>query len=513
VTHPSAIQRAPATRARHKQAEPKDPETYAELMQGINHLAVAASKANASGVGGVAFGDHLARQHRDLLINLRSALVMAYTPAPGQHRAALGLWNTIQPDLTAAVRRAPEFVDGDVSAIRQDLTWMSEQVIRPAAYQEARAEARANSGLKAPDLAFQKQRLEQAEEELEQAKAMAEEAGKLTSAGVAAIVLHDADMGKEIFELVTLKGTIEEKLAHAKELGIVGRTATAVELVSKVAGLTNTITKTTIEFLKTRAEHLAEEALEKGLQQLGKHWTELAEGYEKKIQSLKTFGKVLGMIGVFADALRAFKAAWNGDWEEALKNAANAGMGVLGALGAEGSAPLLGAITITVKAELEAIHLAAEFIRWCKDETVREAAEKFIDACSVVAKNVAFDFVADVELMLSADSADIRDMAAKQLTGHAARMKQSLEYLGAQMALSEKKWPGLVPSLGAAAAHALSNPIDAPNEPLTMAEQIRDVFAGANAMAEYVKKNYPTDTEKKVREQKEKKKTGADGED
>ncbi|MCA1648114.1 MAG: hypothetical protein LC797_22535 [Chloroflexi bacterium] len=126
-------------------------------------------------------------------------------------------------------------------------------------------------------------------------------------------------------------------------------------------------------------------------------------------------------------------------------------MGVIGTLGAAGSAPLPGAITITVKAELEAIHLAAEFIRWCKDETVREAAERFINACSVVAKNVAFDFVADVELLLDADSADIRDMAGKQLTAHAARMTQSLAYLGSRMDESQKKWPGLGPSLGTAA--------------------------------------------------------------
>jgi hypothetical protein len=41
-----------------------------------------------------------------------------------------------------------------------------------------------------------------------------------------------------------------------------------------------------------------------------------------------------------------------------------------------------------------------------------------------------------------------------------------------------------------------------------MAEQIRDVFSGANLMAEYVKKHYPTDTEKQMREQKEKKSGG-----
>jgi hypothetical protein len=38
-----------------------------------------------------------------------------------------------------------------------------------------------------------------------------------------------------------------------------------------------------------------------------------------------------------------------------------------------------------------------------------------------------------------------------------------------------------------------------------MAEQIRDAFGGANRMAEYVKAHFPTDTEKQMKEQKEKK--------
>jgi hypothetical protein len=61
--------------------------------------------------------------------------------------AALGLWNTIEPDLLHAIRRAPEFVEGDMGDIQKDVNWMGDQLIRPAAYQEAKVAVRAHNDL------------------------------------------------------------------------------------------------------------------------------------------------------------------------------------------------------------------------------------------------------------------------------------------------------------------------------------------------------------------------------
>jgi len=495
------VNRAPTapTSSASKRPRRATPDSYAELLQGINHIAVVATHAQGAGVGDVPLGSHLSATHYDLLLKLRSAVVMAYSPKLGEHQAALNLWTFIQPDLATAVKHAPEFVEGDVGSIQHDLSWLDEQLIRPAAYREAHAESVAHSSLKAPDLAFQQHQLEEAEVELEQAKSFAEDAAKIISMGVSSAIMKETDAGKEIFELITIKGTIQEKLEKAKEKGIVEQTATAIELVGKIAGLKNTIIQTTMELLKTRAKRFAEKALEEGAKQLAKHWEEVAEGYEKNIASLKTLGKVLGMVGVLADAIRAFKAALDGDWDEALKNAASAGMGVLGALGVEGGGPLLAGITITIKAEIEAIHLAAEFTRWCKEETVRVAASSFIDACSLVARNVAYDFIADVDLMLTSGNAAVSQMAAQQMMARVGKMQQGLAYLRARAALSQAKWPGLYATLGSQGLQALTNPFN-PEDPLSLAQQLSAIFEGANAMATYVKEHFPTDSERKAKE-------------
>jgi hypothetical protein len=493
------VERAPVATARR--GKPATPESYADLLQGINHIAVAATHSHGEGVADVPLGTHLSATHQALLVKLRSAVVMAYSSRHGEHQAALNLWTFIQPDLATAVKHAPEFVEGDVGGIQQDLTWIDEQLIRPAAYREAHAEAVVHSSLKTPDLAFQQIQLEQAEVELEQVKGFVEDLAKLGSMGISAAIMKEVDFGKEVFELVTIKGTIQEKLEKAKEKGIVEETATGIELVTKIVGLRNTIMGTALELLKNRAKRLAEKALEEGAKQLAKHWKEVAEDFEARSASLKAFGKVLGVVGVLADAIRAFKAALDGDWDEAVKNAASAGMGVLGALGVEGGGPLLAGITVVMKAEIEAIHLAAEFTRWCKEETVREAASGFVDACNVVATNVAYDFVADMDLMLMSGNAAVSQMAGQQMMARAGKMNQGLAFLRARAELSQKKWPGLMATMGAQAQQALRNPFN-PEDPLSLAQQMSAIFEGANAMAKYVKEQFPTDPERAARSRK-----------
>jgi len=500
----ASLQRAPAVASHQASAQKESTDDYINFLQGIDDLVTAAPKGHGSGLGGVAFGTPLSDQHLGLLEELRTALMLVYEQKKGASHDALDLWESIKGNLWAELRRAPKIVHQGVreldEMIGKDLNWIDKEFIRPAAYWEAHREGLAHSDLQAPDLVSQQTLLDKEEEELEQAKELSEEAGKLVSEGIAAAVLKDTNMGKEIFELVTVKGTIQEKLEKAKEKGIVEQSATAVELVSKIAGLKNTIIKTTFEVLKGRAERLAKEAIEKGTEEVAKHWEALAEDYGEYAEKLKTVGTVIGIIGAAADAIRAFKAAVNGDWEEAASKAASAGMGILSALGPEGSAPLLAALVIGVKVEIAAMHMAAEFIRWCKDETVRDAAKDFIDICVKVSKWPAQDLVADVEAWYNPSNAAIKDLIKKRLLGYVPDMRTGLAAIGAEVQCTEARCLGghsdLVDALGNDAKRVLMAPFAFPEDPLSMATQIHDVFAGANAMARYVRDRYPRDSEK-----------------
>ncbi|HEX5416322.1 MAG TPA: hypothetical protein VFZ25_11695 [Chloroflexota bacterium] len=498
------LQRAPATASHPGAAGTESQDDYIDFMQGIDDLVTAASKGTGSGLGTVAFGNHLSDQHLGQLEELRTALMLVHEPRKDASRDALSLWESVKGQLWAELRRAPKIVHQGVreldAMIGKDLNWIDSQYIRPAAYWEAHREALAHSDLQAPDLAAQQVLLDKEEKELEQAKELSEEAGKLASEGVAAAVLKDAKLGQEIFELVTMKGTIQEKLEIAKAKGIVEQTATAVELVSKIAGLKNTIIKTTFEILEGRAERLGKEAVEKGAEEVAKHWEALAKDYGGYAEKLKTVGTVIGIVGAAADGIRAFKAAVEGHWGEAATKAASAGMGILGALGPADAAPLLAAITIGAKIELAAMHMAAEFIRWCKDETVRDAAKSFVDTCVKVADWPAQDLVADANAWADPANADISDLITKRLQGYVPAMRKGLAAIGAEVQCGEPRCVGghadLVQALGDDAKRVLLSPFAFPEDPLSMAMQIRDVFAGANALARYVRDHYPRDSEK-----------------
>ena len=501
-----ALQRAPATARRHAPAQPETPEDYTDLLYGINHLRNAAfvnqgnHEAQLKALGAVEFGEHLTPRHRSMLVNLRTALILAYSSAPGSHQQGLALWTSIEGDFSFAMRRAPEFVDGDIGAVQQDLNDLSEKVIRPAAYYEAHDDTVAHSGLKSPDLVFQQQELDKAEKNFELAQQLAEEVGKLTSQGVAQMVMGKSGPGKEIFELMNLRGTIEEKLEWAKGKGLLAKTATGADLVSKVLGGANAVVTISIEVGKDYAERQAKQALAREAEHLAKQWEAIAKGWEEKLKTLEKVGKVLGVIGIAADVLRTVRAILRHDWGEAVKEAGSAVVDTLGVFGAEGSGALLGGIVVTIHAEIEAIHMAAAFIRWCRDENVRQAAGSFIEACDKVAKSYAFDFVADVDMLLDPSKANLSDIVGKQLTLHSANMKKGLAYIGNQLnsnaATSLGGQPQLIGALGPAAVHAISNPFDTPDDPLTLAQQIRDLFAGANAMARFVRDNYPTGDKK-----------------
>ncbi|MGH2461192.1 MAG: hypothetical protein ACRDIY_20225 [Chloroflexota bacterium] len=485
--------------SRRKDANREGSEDYKELDEGVYGLWQARVKNYRSAedtkkaMADVQFGGHLTRSNRGTLEKIRKAILLVYSNKPGSAAAALTLWESVQGDLAIDLRRETEF-GGDAAATQKNLNLISEQIIRPAAAREAHQEAVAHSDLQAPDLVFQQKRLDEAERQLETAEQLVEEIGKLTGQGVGAAILHDAPMGKELFEYLTLPGTIEEKLEWAKGKGLLAKTATAADLVSKISGGVKTIVASGLEVGKAFAERQMASALAKDLEKEAENWKGIAERYEGKLKLLGKIGTVLGLIGVAADVLRGIRAALNGDWEGALKETGGAAMDLLGVLGPADAGPLLGAITITIKAEIEAIHLAADFIRYCKAETVRQAAQDFIEACAGFAKNYAYDFVADVDLLLDPSRANISDLVGKQLATHTAAIGKGVTVIASQVSCTEPGClgghPDLVSALGQPALTAL-NGLSIPDDPLSKAQQIRDVFAGANAMANYVQAKYP----------------------
>jgi len=487
----------PTVARRAASAAKENPNDYVDLLNGIGDI-TEASAHHGSGLGNVHFGVRLSPRHRDLLQNLRVALILMYSGQPGNRLRALALFEPLETEFGPALRRAEEvgIPVADIAAVRKQLNYLSEQLIRPAAYHEAHDEALAHSDLKSPDLVFQQERLEKAEKEFEAGQQMAEETTKLTGEAVTQIAIGESGMGKDLVELVRLPGSIKEKLDWAKKNGYLAKTATAAELVSKILGGANTVANVSFTVCERYAHAQHALALVQGATQQAERWEKVATGWGEKLRALDRIGRVLGVIGAIADGLKLIRAIIRGDWEEALNEAGSVMVDVMGVLGAADAGPLLGGITIVIKAEIAALSDAAAFIRWCREETVRDAAEAFIVACDQVAKASAFDFVADAELLFDPSHATLSDIAGKQLMLHASYLKKGLSYIGSQLNSSEKNrlggQPQLVAALGESAVHALSNPLDTPDDPLTLAEQVRDVFAGANAMAQYVRKSYPT---------------------
>jgi hypothetical protein len=149
---------------------------------------------------------------------------------------------------------------------------------------------------------------------------------------------------------------------------------------------------------------------------------------------------------------------------------------------------------IVVKAELEAIKLAAAFIRWCKDEMVRQAALDFVNGCNVIANGAARALVADCYLFINATNQKVRDMALAQANREAAKVSKEIGTLSTHVTSRAKNaiggYPPVVAALGGDAMTAMTVIYDENDGALLVAQQIDIVFKGANAMAKYVGENY-----------------------
>jgi hypothetical protein len=146
-----------------------------------------------------------------------------------------------------------------------------------------------------------------------------------------------------------------------------------------------------------------------------------------------------------------------------------------------------------IQAELEAFHLAAEFIRWCKDEMVRQAAEDFVKQCDNIAKGGAYDLVAEWQILLDLDKASLHERAMRSATRHAAYVSKGIKALSTHLGPNKNSiggYPLVVRSLGREAIAAMGIVYDENDGVPLVAQQIAAVFHGANEMARFVKTHY-----------------------
>ena len=473
-------------------AKKLEANNYIALINGIDHQVMNWKQPGPIDVSPSDAHD-LVSAHRDLLVNLHTALIMIKT-APVQ---ALSLWEKISPAVHAEVEKslAAGVEASDLSGVRQQMTYLNDNLFAPAAYAAAKRDAEAQGGLEAPDTALIADRFKKAEGELEEANKLFEESVKLAAGTGNLAGLGAPKEVKEIIEMVMLPGSIDEKLEYARKHGMAG---TAAELLAKVTGATGTLIKNVGEVGEKILDARKAVILGRGASKATKEAAEQLEKVAGKFKKLAAAGRAIGTAAsyaaVIADGVKLVSALSRGDYDEAVK--AGTDMAIDAApllLGADVAGPLA-VVVVVVKAELEVWKLAAEFIRYCKDETVRQAAESFVKQCDVIAKGAAVGLVADCTLLLNASSASVQAIALKKANQEAANVSKGLRALSSHLTSKSKDaiggYPLVVASLGRPAIAAMGVIFDENDGVLLVATQIADVFHGANAMAKYVKEHY-----------------------
>jgi hypothetical protein len=473
-------------------AKKLDVNNYIALINGIDHQVMNWKQPGPIDVSPSDAHD-LVSAHRDLLVNLHTALVMIKT-TPVQ---ALALWEKISPAVHGEVEKslAAGLAASELAGVRQQMTYLNDTLFAPAAYAAAKRDAEAQGGLEAPDTALLADRFKKAEGELEEANKLFEESLKIAAGTAKLAGLGAPKEVKEIIEMVMLPGSIDEKLAYARKHGMAG---TAAELLAKVTGATGTIIKNVGEVGEKVLDARKAIVLSRGASKATKEAAERLEKVAGKFKKLAAAGKAIGTAAsyaaVIADGVKLVSALSRGDYDEALKAGSDMAIDAAPLLLGEDVAGPLAVVVVVVKSELEVWKLAAEFIRWCKDETVRQAAESFVKQCDVIAKGAAIGLVADCTLLLNASSASVQAIALKKANQEAANVSKGIRALATHVTSKGKDaiggYPDVVASLGRPAIAAMGVVFDENDGVLLVANQIADVFHGANEMAKYVKAHY-----------------------
>jgi hypothetical protein len=465
-------------------------DNYEAFLYGVeNQLASYASPTDPADTH-PADPAHLLPHHLDMLIDLQQALVQR-SSSPND---ALAAWEHLRPQLQAEVEASKaEVTDGNADAIEQRLTDANKNIFVASAYQSAAHAAQGH--LEAPDAGDQKAKLDQAQKEFLEADKLWDGATKVMSTGVDKMTGIEGT--QEIVDLVTMPGSIEEKLQAAKDKGQLEQLATVVDLVGKIQGATKSVLKLTAQVGERYCDGMAKSAASKGTKELAEQMEKSAARWKALGSAAEKMATAASVLALISDGLSLIDAISKGDWDAALSATADIGTDVAPLVfGADVAAPLAGAV-IVIKADLEAFHLAAEFIRYCKDEEAREAASNFVKALSDHVYPWAQRLTADVEVMLdSTVAAQVQQAAQSQVSSEAKNTWDAVKWTVANyLEPLQEQGAALYRSLGSDAIGALDD-LTMPAETkdgvieLAVVDKVAKIFHGANLMCEFVHETY-----------------------
>lgn len=463
-------------------------DNYEAFLQGIiNQLTHEDGKTDPADTS-PADPAHLLPHHLDLLISLQQALA-----ARAEHPVdALRAWDLIHSTLWNEVAAAKSVVeDTAVDEVERRITTAGHN-FTGAAYHAA--EHAAQGHLEVPDVEEQKAHLENAEKELLEADKLWEGASKVMASGVDKTLRIEGV--SEIIELVRLPGTIQEKMVQARAKGL--QVGTVIELVGKVKGATATLLKVTAVTGERYCEALARQAAAKGNKALLEEIEASARQWKWLGETAQTLGTVASVITVIGEGISMLEYVREGKWDEAAAQAANTAVDAAPLLlGAEVAAPLAG-VVLLAKAEMQAIHDAAAFIRYCKDEQVREALGEYVKALTERVYPWAARLTANVEVMLDASlPREVQAAAMDRVNDDAKNTWQNVEFVvGAYLGPLHERAPDVYASMGTEAFGVFSSGLSMPVETkdgmiaLTVVDNVAKIMHGANLMAKYVHEHY-----------------------
>jgi hypothetical protein len=512
-------------------SEVENPADYVDLMQGIQKLLLVIERGDVDKRYGYEFsytaemnrkqrseleavqfdGKNLNHRHRELLVNLRHALMLARTE--GNAREARDAWQSIQGDLQHVFRRAAEFVAerGEGPNFQERLNIVGAQLIEGGVYTEAHQAAKKNVHIASPDEPLQNEQLKDAAEGFEEANDLAKKTTELVGSNVIKQALGGkVELGEAIIKLATSPGEIVENFKKFKEKGTFGKFVTAGDIAAKTLELRNSLVRVSCETLKRFALRQAEVAGEKAV---AEGWHRLATWAGGKLELLEKVDKVATVITIAVSAFKVIEYIKDGKWSEAVGEAGVTAIGVAAKAPVEaafdlggGAVGVVGVTVVVVWAEAEALHGAAAMKEWAEKSSIREAAWTFVDVCSHANDLAGADFIADVKLRADPAHKAEWPLIDKNLKSRSRYWLADIEQLSEQVkddrTIRVGGQPALLGALGMPAMSYLQAPSTWAQSWEMMALQMGLMFAGANRMAKYVVEHYPR-SEKAAEKKKE----------
>lgn len=472
-------------------------DAYYDFTSGvmpINYKEVSA-KQRAS-LAKVQFAATLNPVQRKLLERLRAALTYARTP--GSAKQGLAEWRAIADDVFGALGGAAAVTEGGVGAIHSSLADIGEKLVKGSVYLEAHHAALAKVDLKNPAEALQAEKVKAIAQELIAAKDVADKATALTGAASIDAAMKAAGISSEvggvIWELAKNPGEIIGKLEDLNKRGALGKVVTIADLGDKMLALRNAIYTVSLSAVKEFATRQGKAALEAGLKEAVDRWAKVGQWADDKLAVVAKVGKVAGVISLAVSTVKMIDALANGNWGAAAQELVSTGLGwAATAAGGAAGAATIGGIGLILAAEAEAISGAAAMIRYCREQNVREAALDFIGKCQDAADIEAKALLANLKVLGDPSFTGDREFVMKQMNSDAEWWHRHLLELQDFMHTKRPNAMGGRPDLQAAMGPQALKVLGSMPAPTWegAAEQIKTVFAGANAMAAWVVKNYP----------------------